>query len=161
RPAPLAVPGMIRERDGVEGPGLDAKPLQWKHRGGVADMPVGDARLHRKHGRHQPRRSRLSNTFLRLRNTMMPDVANSATPATCTLPPFAAAATNKPAKPSTRNTAVTSTRLRMSSTGRKCGQSVGAPSNRRFKRKKASPIAVRLRISPVGESPGAPPRLAA
>ena len=42
---PAAIAGVIGELHGVDRPDLDADPLQRKHRGGIADMAVGDMRL--------------------------------------------------------------------------------------------------------------------
>src|SRR4051812_42270896 len=50
RAPPAPVPGVVRERDRVERPGLDPETLQRKNRRGVADMAIGDARLDRQHG---------------------------------------------------------------------------------------------------------------
>ncbi len=42
---PVAIAGVVGELHGVHWPDLDAEALQRKHRGGIADMAVGDVRL--------------------------------------------------------------------------------------------------------------------
>ena len=45
---PLAVAGMVGKLHGMHRPHLDAHPLQREHRGGIADMAVGDVGLDRE-----------------------------------------------------------------------------------------------------------------
>ena len=54
RAAPGAVPGVVREVDGVDRPDLDSEPLEREDGGRVADVAVGDRGLDGQDRRHRP-----------------------------------------------------------------------------------------------------------
>src|ERR1700757_203403 len=92
--APFSVPGVVREGDRIERPGLASQALQWKERRGIADIAAGHPGLDRQHGRHvsaplayQPfGGSMRSNTCFISRKMIEPLTMKSTIPAECIAP---------------------------------------------------------------------------